>query len=118
MLLVIRWWLRRDAVVMHAEGADRIQQMLESPPSRHEVHEQVPVHDPLESRIPRSLSQDRPTDEDRVARNEAPVLPQDAGIKAMLWEQSLYVAISVNEDTIAVNAVRCHLRQRRHNRRK
>jgi hypothetical protein len=108
VFLGIRRWLRGDTVVMRPEGADRIEQMYESRPSRHEVHEQIPVHDPPQSRIPWSLSQDRSTDEDRVARDEAPVLSKDAGVEAMLWEQSLYVAICVNEDTIAVDDVGGH----------
>jgi hypothetical protein len=93
---------------MGAEGADRIEEMHESRPSCHEFHEQIPVHDPRQSRIPRSLSQDRSTDEDRVAWDEAPVFPKNAAVKAMLWEQSLYVAISVNDDAIAVDDVSGH----------
>jgi hypothetical protein len=90
---------------MRAEGADRIEQMRESRSSRHEVHEQIPVHDPRQSRIPWRLSQGRSTDDDRVALDEAPELSKDAGVEAMLWEQSLYVAIYVNEDTLAVDDV-------------
>jgi hypothetical protein len=93
---------------MRAEGADRIEQMHESRPSRPEVHEQIPVHDPPQSRIPWGLSQDRSTDEDRAALDEAPVLSKDAGVEAMLWEQSLHVAICVNKDTLAVDDVGGH----------
>jgi hypothetical protein len=93
---------------MRAEGAGRIEQVHESRPSRHEVHEQIPVHDPPQSRIPWSLSQDRSTDEDRAALDEASVLSKDTGVEAMLWQQSLYVAICINEDTLAVDDVGAH----------